>query len=243
MSTPGRRAQHFPPGIPKPKLRTRKRPMQPYLNAATFDPHADDPLLEILEADWVCIGDRNYPPQYFYSLGRYRAHEEDVERMRRAISGLPRVHAADYDILFNAVTLTWDIVKWVALPEPLGLLGARAGFTSRVVREPFDVYSIPAGRRDPSTLGELDWLFLRRFCVTTRGGDEITDYQQEQAQQRIADHEREREAAEHDLGGWMLNLLRRINEETGYGDLPPEEMARRTGTPVHEWTDLPTPED
>lgn len=201
-----------------------------------FDPGADyaDPLLEILDAPWVAVGERNYPPHYFYALGRYPVHAAAIERMRRALAGTPRLNPADYDILFNSVTQQWDIVKWCPMPEPVGALGGY-GHMTRVVLEPIDVYSIPARERDPFSLGEADWTFLRARCVTTRGGQVVNDEIEENNHAALAALEAEREAAEHDLAGWMRGLLRKLNDETGYGDLSPEEMARRTGTPVSEW--------
>jgi hypothetical protein len=206
-----------------------------------FDPHATNPVLEELlaalgDADWVKVGDRNYPPHYFYSLGRYTANPEDVDRMRSALGGIPRVDPSLYDILFNAVLHTWDIVKWVSLPEPVGTVGSY-GYGSAVVLEPIDVYSIPARKRDPSTLGELDWNWLRRWCTTTNGGALLNQDLAASEQARLAHLEEQRREHEGELAEYLHGLARRIRDATGYGELSPEQMASRTGTDVSEWRD------
>lgn len=208
------------------------------LNFAPSAALNESPLEELLDAledaDWRQIGDRNYPPHYFYALGRYRAADEDVARMRAALDGIPRVDPRLYDILFNPLLRTWDIVKWVALPEPIGTVPG-IGYCSRVILEPIDVYSIPATQRDPSTLGEQDWLYMRRWCTTTRGGDVLSAELRESELRRLAALEQEREAAEHDLAGYLRGLLKRLNAETGLGDLTPDEMARRFGGTAADW--------
>lgn len=193
---------------------------------------AGDPLLDVVDAPWKQLGDRNYPPWYFYSLGRYTAHPQDVERMRQAIRGTPRVIPERYDILFNALLHTWDIVCWAPATESILLAGEPA---VRAVLEPVDVYSIPAKSRDPGTLGEWDWEQMRRRCVTLRGGDTIT----EEMKAANAEWQRAEEArladAEYDLASYYKGLFRRMADETGLGDLPPEEMARRFGGLPAEW--------
>jgi hypothetical protein len=202
---------------------------------AALDVSPLDELMDVLQdADWRQVGDRNYPPHYFYALGRYRAADEDVARMRRALDGIPRVDPDAYEVLFNPLLRTWDIVKWVPLPEPMGAVSG-LGYASRVVLEPIDVYSIPATLRDPSTLGEQDWLYMRRWCTTTRGGDVLSAELRASELRRLAALEQEREAAEHDLAGYLRGLLMRLNTETGLGDLPPDEMARRFGGAASEW--------
>lgn len=194
-------------------------------------------LMEIGNAPFIEEEGRNWPPHYFFARSRYVAPREDVERMRSALRGLPRVDPSSYDILFNAIAGTWDIVRWVEMPEPMGVVPGHGRMT-RVVLEPFDVYSIDASRRSPATLGEVDWAAMRRLCVTMRGTDAITEALDQGNRAVWEAQEAERQAAEADAGEYMRALLLRINSETGYGDLPPEEMARRTGTDVEEWEDL-----
>lgn len=206
-----------------------------------IDPHSgsvlDALLMEIGSAPYIEEAGRNWPPHYYFARARYVAPAEDVARMRRALSGLPRVDESTYDILFNAVSGTWDVVRWVELPEPMGVVPGHGPMT-RVVLEPFDVYSIDAGRRTPATLGEVDWAAMRRLCTTMRGGDAITEALHEQNRAVWEAQEAQRQDAEADASEYMRKLLLRINDETGYGDLSPAEMARRTGTSVAEWDDF-----
>lgn len=195
----------------------------------------DELLSLVMDGDVVSEGDRNYPFHYWLGMAKYRAHPDDVDRMRRGIASVPRVQPELYDILFNGITRCWDIVKWVAMPEPVGVIDGY-GFISRVVYEPVDVYSIRAWLRDPSTLGEADFIHMRRWAVTTRGGEKLTEELHESDQRRLAALEAERAAAEADTAEYLHKLLKRMRDETGLGDLSPEEMAARNpGTRAAHW--------
>lgn len=200
-----------------------------------FDPYdgATESQRAVLESPWRQVGDRNYPSWYFYSLGRYRASEADVARLRAALSGLPRVDPSAYDILFNALLRTWDVVKWVPTPEPTGHVPG--GALVRSVLEPYPVYEINALERDPSTLGELDFERMRKLCSALRGGEVIDAEMDAATAAMLADDERERQDKEHDLAGYYRDAILRESEASGVGELAPEEMARRFGGLAAEW--------
>lgn len=183
--------------------------------------------VEFLTHGYRRVGDRNYPPQFYAGLA-HRAHPADVARMRRALAGIPRLDPRDYDILLNAETQEWSIVKWIALPEVV-MVVPDGTVLVQVIREPFPVYDIDARKRSPMSLGEKDWERMRSLCVTMRDPAAITgDLRESQA---AHDRDRAREAAdfEHDLLSYYHAAIRREAEETGMAYASPEEMARRFG--------------
>lgn len=203
---------------------------------ASFDPSMDledSALALVAEADWKQVGDRNYPAWYFYSLGRYRAHPADLARLRHALQGIPRVDPSEYDLLFNALTLEWDVVKWVAMPEdvPVDVPG---GWVRRIVREPIDVYSFSARERDPSMLSDVDFQRMRKHCTTLRG-DAVDD--EIDAENEIFEADRQRVARDRRLDFFEHHerLIKDFADEVGWGDLPPDEMAARYGGLAAEW--------
>ncbi|HET7321072.1 MAG TPA: hypothetical protein VFI96_01135 [Longimicrobiaceae bacterium] len=194
---------------------------------------ADEATLAVLAAPWKQRGDRNYPPFYYYALGRYMASPRDVTRLRNALRGIPRVDPSRYDILFNSLTIEWDVVKWCDLPEPMGYLNGRHAV--RTVLEPEPVYSIDAKTRNPSTLGAVDFERLRSLCVSLRGGSVVDAEIDAENERWQADMERELQDREYDLASYYRGVFKQAAEETGIGDLPPEEMARRFGGLPNEW--------
>lgn len=119
-----------------------------------------DPLIEFLYSMMERHGELNVPPEFALSFGRFRAHPRDVARMRRALRGIPRVDPEDYDILFNAESREWMIVKWVSMTQAVGEVPG-LGFLYETVREPWPVYQIDARRRSPESLSDVDWLRLQ----------------------------------------------------------------------------------
>lgn len=136
-------------------------------------------LAEFGIADWVKDGNRCYPPNYVHALGRCRASPAVVQRLRDELSSVPRVNPEDYDILFNLEGSgvlpepTWDVVKWLRIPESAGWLPGY-GWTACVVADPYPIYHIPASRGLLS-LGDQDFNHLRRNATVLREGGKGID--------------------------------------------------------------------
>lgn len=193
-----------------------------------------DPLIEFLYSMMMREGDRNLPPEFALSSGRFRASPRDVARMREALSGTPRVRPEDYDILFNSESREWMIVKWVEMTQAVGDVPG-FGFLYETVREPWPVYQIDARRRSPESLSDADWTILRSRAVTLRDIDEL-DAEEEERQ--LAPRQAERDAV-MDQDGEMLetyqSAFREVAEALGVDQLEPEEAARRFGGRPEDW--------
>lgn len=170
--------------------------------------------------EWSRFKGRAYPPYYAYALGRYRVNPAAVEKMRRAIRTVPRVDPEDYDILFNveggSIEFTgpsWDIVKWVAMPELSGIVPG-AGFMTSIVWEPYPIYHFPA-HRDPMSLGDEDWMHLFHYANAIRGGDAIDQEIRDANEDRL--EEKRRRRADEDLAFAEHNRdrFKTIAEERG----------------------------
>ena len=192
-----------------------------------------DPLIEFLTADYVRVGDRNYPPQFADTLGRYRPNPRDVERVRDALRGIPGVNPEDYDLLFNSELREWTIVKWVDLPEPRNYVMG-LGDVIEVVREPYPVYEIDARKRGPGSLSDLDWTRLRRRCTRLRDPGEI-DREIYEHNLRVTQEQGVPEEAELAFAEYFHRLFRKIGEETGVAYATPEEMAKKYGGRPQDW--------
>lgn len=183
-----------------------------------------DELLEMFYeefglADWTRERGRSLPPCYAYSR-RNRANPAAVRRMRRALSRVPRVNPEDYDILLNIegsdwgyLGPTWDVVKWVRMPELSGMIPG-VGFMVTIVEEPYPVYSIPA-TREPLSLSDHDWSKMLRNAVTVRGGDEISEELIQQERERIEERHRRRIDEDLDFAEYNRTRFRRIAEDLG----------------------------
>jgi hypothetical protein len=193
-----------------------------------------DPILDLLGLNDVRVGSRIYPAWYAASVGRFRPNPEDVDRMRRAIAGIPRVDPMRYDILFNHETREWVIVKWVPEDEPYGYLTSKL-FLIETVERPVEVYEIDARRRSPSTLSERDWFHLRANCITLVGPAELDRRMKETQAQIKKDRELKRQDREHDFLGYYQKLFQRIGEETGLANATPQEMAAKFGGKAADW--------
>lgn len=171
-------------------------------------------------ADWVKIGNRCYPPNYAYGLGRYPAHPDAVARLREELASVPRLRPEEYDILFNVEGSgvlpgpTWDVVKWMRIPEAAGWFPG-LGFAAVVVEDPYPVYDFPA-TRDPLSLGDRDFNQLRANATTLRDGGKGIDRRmlennllvQEQKKQR-------REDEDLDFAEYYRDLFKSDAEERG----------------------------
>lgn len=172
-------------------------------------------------ADWTRSQDKAYPPWYAYSLGRYRAHPDAVQKVRDSIRSIPRVNPEDYDILFNIEGShpifpgpTWDIVKWMRVPDALGWLPGH-GWAAVVLLEPYPVWGIPAGR-DPLSLSDWDFNNLRRNATTLRdGGKGISEELVKNNLRRQAEARAQREAADLEFAEYYRDMFRRNAEELG----------------------------
>lgn len=153
--------------------------MQTAVEAGLSQELLDQFFEELGISGWVREDRKAYPPMYAYSLGRYRTNAAAIRKMREAIKTVPRVDPELYDILFNVEggTIemegpTWDIVKWIEMPEMAGLIPG-AGYMAAIVLEPYPIYHLPA-RRDPMSLSDSDWNHLFAASTTLKGGDQIS---------------------------------------------------------------------
>lgn len=186
--------------------------------------HGDllEQLLSEFEATgWIRRNGRAYPDCYAFALGRYRAHPRAVDRMRRALRSVPRVDPDDYDILFNVeggdpahTGPTWDVVKWLRVPEMLGWLPGH-GWSAVVLLDPFPVYCLPAPR-SPLSLSDFDFNQMRRNATTLRsGGEGLNREMLENNLKRQADRQAERSEADLDFAEYYRTHFRRTAEELG----------------------------
>lgn len=192
-----------------------------------------DPIIEFLYAMMVRRGDRNYLPEFSSGL-RFRASPRDVARMRRALTGIPRVDPEDYDILFNGESREWMIVKWIQMPQAIGEIPG-FGFLYETVRESWPVYQIDARRRSPESLSDRDWARLRARCVTIRDIEELDDELLEAEERRAAAEQDEITDEDMYMLDTYQSAFREVAEQLGVDTLEPEEAARRFGGRPEDW--------
>lgn len=192
-----------------------------------------DPILDALFSSDVRVGRRVYPGWYAASLGRFKPNRLDVERMRRAIGGIPRVDPQLYDILFNSETREWVIVKWSADLDIIGYVGR--SFVYEMIERPIEVYEIDARRRGPSSLSEKDWLHLRAHCVTLHDARAISKRTFDAQNKVKLDRATEIGDQEHDMLSYHHQMFRKLGEESGMAFATPAEMAAKFGGSAHDW--------
>ena len=182
-------------------------------NMIETDPAIAELMIDLfLETEFTERGGKAYPRSYALAR-RYPCPPAVVAKMRAVVGRIPRVKADDYDILFNAEQVTWDVVKWLRAPKWIGDvpgLGPMVG----VVREPFSVYSIPANR-SPLTLGERDWEIMRRNSVTLRDPQALTAELLERNLTKRADQASVQADADRDFADYYRDAYRRRAEELG----------------------------
>lgn len=187
-----------------------------------------DPLREYLTAEWFMVGDREYPPWYYHSLGAYRANPEDIERVRDALAGVPRLPVEEIDILFNGMTRCWDIVRWYR--EPGGQVHVPGlGWVTTVISMPADIYTILPEGRTPDSLGERDFTYMRSVCTTLRDPGTIAAEGQAHTEAVERDKKRRQQDEDEDFASYYQTMIRRAAEETGLDTATPEELASKLG--------------
>jgi hypothetical protein len=171
--------------------------------------------------EWRRVGGKAYPEEYALAAA-YPANPAVVARMRREIACVPRVNPLDYEILFNAEGTdihrpgpTWDIVKWVPMPEAQGFLPRAGGWLTVVLLEPVPVYSISAVIRPLETLGDRDFEVLRRNAITREGGRRQRQEIQESNEAKREALERQRADDDEMFGRELRPLVKRLAEEKG----------------------------
>lgn len=184
----------------------------------------DDLLEEFLEdfgvGEWTRRRNKAYPDCYAFAE-RYRCNPLAVARLRREISTVPRVRPEDYDILFNVEGShpylpgpTWDVVKWMPMPEWLGWLPG-AGWTAVVLLEPFPVYGIPAAR-SPLSLGDWDFNQLRQNATTRgEGGKGLSEELLRNNLRKQAERRAAQESVDLDFAEYYRGVFKRQAEELG----------------------------
>lgn len=193
---------------------------------AALDLGIADTLLEELMGEfeatgWARVGEKSYPPCYAYALGRYRANPEAVERMRWELSSVPRVNPEEYDILLNiegsdvmAPGPTWDVVKWMRIPEIAGCLPGY-GWMATVTLDPFPVYWIPAARGVMS-LSDRDFNQMRQNATTLRDGGKGINKRMLHNNLKVQEDARKRRADEDlDFAEYYRDLFKREGEALG----------------------------
>lgn len=191
------------------------------------DEQSLEDLVAVLDAmgvmDWARIGNRAYPPQYALSLGSHQPNPVAVSRLRDKLGRIPRVDPMMYDILFNAEGgdfmrdgPTWDVVKWMQVPELQGWLPGMGWITSTFMFEPYPVYSIPAVERSPMSLGDLDYqVLLKNSTVMRGGGGQITrDIRERNAKKQEA-RKATRADQDRDFADYYRGLFKKAAEEQG----------------------------
>lgn len=187
-----------------------------------------DPLYEYLTAEWFMVGDKEYPPWYYHALGKFKPNPADVERIREELAGIPRLDVEDIDLLFNGMIRCWEIVKWVAEPGGQTFIPG-LGWVTTVIRMPVDIYTIEPFGRSPATLGERDFAWMRRNCITLRDPGEISAESRAYNEEMARDRERRRQDAEYDAALYFHAGIRREAEESGLDRATPEELAKLLG--------------
>lgn len=193
---------------------------------AALDLGIADTLLEELMSefgatDWVRVGEKSYPPNYAFALGRYPTNPAAVAMMRRELSSVPRVDPEAYDILFNvegsdvlAPGPTWDVVKWLRIPEMVGYVPGH-GWMAAVLLDPFPVYSIPA-TRDPMSLSDRDFNKMRMDATTLRDGGKGINRRLLRNNLKVQEEKRQRRADEDlDFAEYYRTMFKREAEEIG----------------------------
>lgn len=181
----------------------------------------EDFLREFDVTEWRRHAGKAYPECYAYGQSRYPAHPRAVERMRDCLRSVPRVNPDDYDILFNieggdpvSQAPTWDVVKWLRVPEHVGWLAGH-GWLTVVLYDPYPVYSIPA-TRSPLSLSDWDFNQMRRNATTLReGGEGINREMLENNLLKEQQRKEERSEADLDFAEYYRTQFKRTAEELG----------------------------
>lgn len=187
-----------------------------------------DPLHEYITAEWYMVGDKEYPPWYYHALGRFRPNEKDVERIRAALAGIPRLNVRDIDVMFNGMTRCWEVIKWIDQPGGQSYIPG-LGWVTPVIRMPIDIYTILPHGRSPETMGERDFAWMRRNCTTLRDPGDITADMNESNETARRERLRQLEDAEYDAAGYFHAGIRKEAEESGIAYATPEQMAKMFG--------------
>lgn len=172
-------------------------------------------------SDWHREAERAYPPNYVYGMRRFPCPPGALAKLRRFLRTIPRARPEDYEILLNIEGSdftkpgpTWDIVKWMAVPEVQGFVPG-IGSVVNVGYEPFPVYHISALERGPLSLSDRDWDHLRKVCTTGQDPREISERLLDRNMKRQMEEEQRREDWELDFAEYYRDLYKVVAEELG----------------------------